>query len=226
MTEVSKLVSYNWKNEPKEVKAAYTKIAQEIDKEFQERKRIIRGYKIVCDPIMTLDPDFLEPKEDEKLMVSNESSEITTISNPMTSPIVKREKFVNCHSPQSVSTPESSTTESTTLDSDSGSEHAEQDFPLFEDMHNEVLYNTEPCLEQYGYQPNLEQFVQSNMNVCYVPAEEQMDQILIDENSHCTYTTCLNNFGFLSTFSIEQDPSICQVENYGQYQNWNHELFY
>ncbi|CAG8741882.1 10423_t:CDS:1, partial [Acaulospora morrowiae] len=229
MTEVSKLVSYNWKNESKEVKAAYTKIAQEIDKEFQERKRIIRGYKIVCDPIMTLDPDFLESKEGEKrekLMESREPSETAAINNSQplpstTSPIVKREESVNCHSPRSIATPESSTTEYTLFDSDSGSEQTEQDFPLFEDMHREVFYNTEsfsPCLEQYEYQHNLGQYVQSDM--CYLPAEEQpVDQIWVDESSHCGY---INDFGFYNTtFSIEQDPSLCHIENYGEYQTWN-----
>ncbi|CAG8559712.1 3074_t:CDS:2 [Diversispora eburnea] len=211
MTEVSKLVSYNWKNESKVVKDAYTKIAQEIDKEFQERKRIIRGYKIVCDPIMN---DFLDTKEEENHGIKEEEKQPNELSQSInndfqpssikTSPIIKIEESFNKQSSSS---------------------------PCDSLVTNESINSWESDSKQYNYQPNLleQSFVQSEINncVCYVPtiAEGQiLDPIWIDENSSCGYTTtCLNDFDFFNQFNIEQNPPLCRIENYDEYLLWNRE---
>ncbi|CAG8542739.1 14029_t:CDS:2 [Funneliformis mosseae] len=49
MTQVSKWASSSWKNESKEVKETYKVMAQKIDKEFQEKRKAIKGYRIVCE---------------------------------------------------------------------------------------------------------------------------------------------------------------------------------
>jgi len=49
MTQVSKWASTSWRKESKEVKDAYRVMAQKIDKEFQERRKAIKGYRIVCE---------------------------------------------------------------------------------------------------------------------------------------------------------------------------------
>jgi hypothetical protein len=47
MTDVSKLVSNYWKNEPENVKDAYRKIAQEVEVELNEKRKKTVSYKIV-----------------------------------------------------------------------------------------------------------------------------------------------------------------------------------
>ncbi|GBB87372.1 hypothetical protein RclHR1_13820002 [Rhizophagus clarus] len=47
MTDVSKLVSNYWKSEPENVKDAYRKIAQEVEVELNEKRKMTVSYKIV-----------------------------------------------------------------------------------------------------------------------------------------------------------------------------------
>ncbi|CAI2161948.1 3323_t:CDS:2 [Funneliformis geosporum] len=49
MTQVSKWASSSWKKESKEVKETYKVMAQKIDKEFSEKRKAIKGYRIVCE---------------------------------------------------------------------------------------------------------------------------------------------------------------------------------
>ncbi|CAB4424431.1 unnamed protein product [Rhizophagus irregularis] len=49
MTQVSKWASIYWRKESNETKMAYKTMAQIIDKEFQERRKKIKGYEIVCE---------------------------------------------------------------------------------------------------------------------------------------------------------------------------------
>ncbi|CAG8436526.1 7150_t:CDS:1 [Funneliformis mosseae] len=70
MIDVSKLVSYRWKNESEEVKKAYMKIAKEIDEELKEKRK----HDKVCPVVWKVDKKSKKQKRNSKKCSKNNST--------------------------------------------------------------------------------------------------------------------------------------------------------
>ncbi|PKK64901.1 hypothetical protein RhiirC2_85404 [Rhizophagus irregularis] len=66
MTQVSKWASIYWRKESDKTKMAYKDMAQIIDKEFQERRKKIKGYEIVCENHLYSKPEEVKQVKQEE----------------------------------------------------------------------------------------------------------------------------------------------------------------
>lgn len=80
MTQVSKWASSSWKNESKEVKETYKVMAQKIDKEFQEKRKAIKGYRIVCENYGQ--KSIEEDPQEQKCIKQEQVEEIQEMQQP------------------------------------------------------------------------------------------------------------------------------------------------